>query len=346
MNNTERVERNPKAMTDCYTSAHEARSGPGDARSTARQIDQDEQLEGQLTCKVILITGCSSRIGLETACALSFHRSYTLRHRMQLAKGKPGARGPRAQSPRAHLLQLDLESLVSAKACAAEFLSKSQRLDILICNAGIMAVPEGRTQDGFERDFGVNHLTHFLLFNFLQPALLKSTTPERTSRVAILSSQTHRIGQVDFEDINHEQYYDLTAAYGASKIANVWTFNEIERRYGHLGIHSLSVHPGFTQTDLGRHLSEEQLASIASDPYALATLKSTEQGTTTSVCAAVASELEGRGGRFLEDCQIAEPMNPDAHYLAAGHGMQAYDERQAVKLWDIPIGLVRSYLGK
>jgi NAD(P)-dependent dehydrogenase (short-subunit alcohol dehydrogenase family) len=120
------------------------------------------------------------------------------------------------------LLKLDLESLASVRTCVAEFLASSQKLNILITNAGVRLVPEGRTQDGFEVHFGTNHLSHFLLFQLLQPTLLHSSTPEFQSRVVALSSTAHRTAPLDFEDLNFEKRkYDGVAAYGQSKLANV-----------------------------------------------------------------------------------------------------------------------------
>lgn len=147
-------------------------------------------------------------------------------------------------SPRVHLLHLNLSSLASVRACAADFLSQSKQLNIFIANAGIMACPEGRTDSGFETQLGTNHLSHFLLFNLLKDALLASSTTELPSRAVILSSIAHQAAEVNFDNINLEGIYDPWLAYGQSKTCNLWTANEIERRFGGQGLHAFSVHPG------------------------------------------------------------------------------------------------------
>ena len=154
-----------------YAAVHKNIKGPGDARPTALQIIHDENLEGKLTGHVALITGCSSGIGIETARALYATGVTLYLTARDLAKAKSTLPDIIA-SDRVHLLKLDLMSLDSVRACATEFLSKSQTLNIFIANAGVMACPEGKTKDGFEIQFGVNHLAHFLLFNLLKPTLL------------------------------------------------------------------------------------------------------------------------------------------------------------------------------
>jgi len=121
-------------------------------------------------------------------------------------------------------------SLDSVRACAAEFLSKSQTLNIFIANAGVMACPEGKTKDGFETQFGVNHLAHFLLFNLLKPTLLASVEAQFPSRAVFLTSGSHRLGELKFENLNLEGEYNPFVAYGASKTADIWTANETDRR--------------------------------------------------------------------------------------------------------------------
>ncbi|KAF4470090.1 WW domain-containing oxidoreductase [Fusarium albosuccineum] len=326
-------------MATRYSSVHQSPKGPGDGRPTAKQIIRDENLEGRLEGKVVFITGCSSGIGVETARAL-FLTGATLYLTARNLEKAESVLGDLVHSGRVHLLALDLESLDSVRSCAAEFLSKSNILDILICNAGIMAPPEGRTKDGFETQIGTNHLGHFLLFNLLQPALSAAAIPNRSSRVVILSSVAHRWGEFDPDNVNLEGSYEPMVAYGASKTANLWTANEIERRYGALGIHAWSVHPGLVLTDLGRHMAREQQEASMADPYLALIAKNAEQGAATSVWAAVAATLEGDGGKYLEDCGIAEPWDPTTPQSRPGYGSHAYDSEKAFKTWNKSMQLV------
>jgi NAD(P)-dependent dehydrogenase (short-subunit alcohol dehydrogenase family) len=164
--------------------------------------------------------------------------------------------------------------------------------------------------DGFETQFGTNHLSHFLLFNLLKPALLASSTPEFSSRVIILSSIAHRSAEVNFDDLNLDGKYNSWVAYGQSKTANLWTANEIERRYGTKGLHAWSVQPGGVATGLMQHMSEEGIAATTKDETLLKIFKNPEQGAATTMWGAVAKALEGQRGKYLKDCQIAKAWSP------------------------------------
>ena len=226
------------------SAAHESTQGPGDARPTALQIIKDNNLEGKLTDKVIFITGCSSGIGIETTRALALTGARLFCSARDLEKGK-AALSDILEPGRVELIKLDMNSLNSVRACADEFLSKSQKLNVLINNAGVMRTPEGRTTDGFETQLGTNHLAHFLLFNLLKPALLAGSSPVFQSRVVNVASTGHRYAEIHFDNINLENgIYDPGLAYGQSKLANIYMANEIETRYGSQGIHGLSLHPG------------------------------------------------------------------------------------------------------
>ncbi|KAF4965706.1 hypothetical protein FSARC_6489 [Fusarium sarcochroum] len=320
-------------MTDRYVAIHQSPSGPGDSRPTALQIIKDEGLEGKLSDQVILITGCSSGIGIETAKALHPTGATLYLTARNLTKAKE-ALSDLVLDGRVHLLKLDLDSFASVRSCAAKFLSESPKLNILICNAGVMNCPEGRTKEGFETQFGTNHLAHFLLFNLLRPALLKGVTSEHGSRVVILSSIAHRFGEVNLDNVNLDGCYDGNLAYAQSKTANLWTANEIERRYGREGIHAWSVQPGAVLTDLPRHLSDEQKDGLKSDAYLEKIFKSPDQGAATSVWAAIAKALDGEGGKYLENCQIIGKYDPSTPMFAPGYGDHAYDTEKAKKLWE------------
>ncbi len=330
-------------MATKYEAVHQSLSGPGDARPTALQIIKDENIEGKWSDKTILITGCSSGIGIETAKALHETGAIVYATARDLNKAKT-ALSSLVSSPRFHLLELDLNSTASVRQCAETFLRQSDRLNILINNAGVMATPEGRTADGFETQFGTNHLAHFLLFQLLLPILEKSSDQGFQSRVIILSSVAHRDGEVNFSNLNFNGEYDAWKAYAQSKTANLWTANEIERRFGTRGVHSLSVHPGAIMTGLVQHFSEDQVQGLEADPHLAKMFKSPEQGAATTVWAATAAVFEGQGGKYLEDCQIAKPPEAGAAQFDPGYSTWAYDEKKATLLWEKSIDLVKSWL--
>lgn len=318
-------------MDSKYSKVHQSPKGPGDGRPTALQIVKDSGCEDGLTNKVILITGCSSGLGIETARALYATGATLYLTARDLGKAK-SALGEIATSPRVHLLHLDLNSLASVRACAEEFLSKSDTLNILIANAGVMACPEGRTADGFETQFGTNHLAHFLLFYLLRSRLLSSSTPAFNSRVVIVASSAHRVSSVHFENLSLEGEYEAWKAYGQSKTANIWMANEIERRYGAQGLHAFSLHPGAIATELLRHVSDEQKADWEKNEFLKNYWKSPEQGAATSVWGALAIELEGTGGKYLDDCQIAPPADPSQRH-GPGYAAWAYSPESEARLW-------------
>lgn len=245
-------------MPSRYQEAHTNTNGPGDARPTAHQIIKDEGLEGKLSEKVVLITGCSSGLGIETARAMSATGAKVYCCVRNTTKGEKALEGI-LEPGRVELLTLDLNVLDSVRACAKDFLSKSKQLNLLINNAGIMATPTlEKTADGFEGQFGTNHLAHFLLFQLLKPTLLASATPEFVSRVVALSSMGHRSAGVQFDNYTFEKGdYSAWKAYGQSKTANIYMANEIDRRYGSKGLHALSLHPGGIMTGLQVHMSKE-----------------------------------------------------------------------------------------
>lgn len=232
-----------------------------------------------------------------------------------------------------------MNSLTSVREFARAFLSKTNnQLNILINNAGIMAIPEEKTEDGFEKQFGTNHLAHFLLFQLLKPALLASSTPDFNSRVVSVSSMGHRTKDIDLDNIMLENgAYTPYGAYAHSKIGNIYLANEIERRYGSQCLHANSLHPGGIWTGLQDHLD---MSAFAGDPDVLNYMKNAEQGAATTVWAAVAKCWEGCGGKYLDDCQIAPPHPEGGKRLDSGYAPWAYDEEKAKKLWTMSNKLV------
>ncbi|CAM6099866.1 unnamed protein product [Calypogeia fissa] len=324
--------------TSKYAAAHVSPEGPGDARPTALQIVEDEGLENKLTNKTFLITGCSSGIGLETARAIAATGATVFCTVRDLERGKI-ALADILESPNVELLYMDLNSLDSVRTAAEEFLSKTEHkpINVLICNAGVLAIPAPgtATEDGFETQFGTNHLAHFLLFNLVKQSLLISSTPQFNSRVVMVSSDVHRMNGVRFDDYNFhkEGEYTPLGAYAQSKTANIYMANIIERHYGAEGIHANSVHPGVIWTPLQKYLPEETLEAWKSVPENRRILKSTAQGAATTVWAAVGREWEGKGGKYLENVEVALPVREGYKHFEAGYEKWAYDEQMEDRLW-------------
>lgn len=296
---------------------------------------------GKLSDKIVLITGCSAGIGVETARAMKATGAHVFATARDLVKGQK-ALADILEPGKLDLLLVDLNSLASVRNFTAEFLEKSGgKLNILINNAGVMATPEGRTVDGFEMQFGTNHLAHFLLFQLVKPALLASSTPEFNSRVVNLSSTGHRYTEIHFDNLTLEGEYNPQAAYGQSKVANIYMANEIERRYSRLGLHAFSVHPGgiWEGSGLQKHVPHlvEQWSKM---PGVAEHTKSQKQGAATTVWAAVAKVWEGKGGKYLEDCQISPPCKEGYTFLDMGFEKWAYDQKQAERLWKVSNELV------
>lgn len=189
------------------------------------------------------------------------------------------------------------------------------------------------TADGFEAQFGTNHLAHFLLFQELKPLLLASTTPAFSSRVICLSSSGHRTHGIYFDDykLEKEGNYSPWGSYGQSKTANIYMANEIERRYGTKGLHGISLHPGGIATGLQEHVSDDMKA-MWSRPDVQKQFKSVEQGSATTVYAALSKEYANRGGCYLEDCDETAEVSGSGP-LSLGHAKHAFDEEGEKKLW-------------
>ena len=300
----------------------------------------DDVLAGvDLRGRRFFVTGASTGLGEETARAFVAHGAAVTMAVRDLDRGAAAAGRIRASVPGAELevRELDLASLASVRACADGFLGDHDRLDVLVNNAGVMACPFGTTADGFELQFGTNHLGHFLLTNLLAP-LLVAAPP---ARVVSLSSRGHRFSDVDLDDPNFEHTpYDPWVGYGRAKTANVLFAIELDRRCADRGVRAFAVHPGTISTELGRHLTDESLAAlVASIPSGQEMRwKSVPEGAATSVWAATAAELDGRGGLYLEDCGIAEPTDDPA--APTGVRPYALDPGRAAALWELSERLV------
>lgn len=327
-------------MTTRYAAAHasSALAGPGDARPTALQIIKDNQLEGALSDKVMLVTGTSSGIGVETVRALKATGAKIYGTARNLEKGRAALAGL-LEPGRVELLQLDTADFASVRACAAAFLARETKLHVLVNNAGIMAVPTRQlTVDGHEAHFQTNHLGHFLLFQLLKPTLLASSTPAFNSRVVNVSSIGHRQSGIVFDDLSLANSYAPFVGYGQSKTANIYMANEIERRYGARGLHAWSLHPGGIDTGLQIHVDFSALKAL---PEVQRHMKSAGQGAATTVLAAVDRELEGTGGKYLDDCAVSPMAAGDNVALQdPGAATWCYDAEKEKKLWEVSCQLV------
>lgn len=301
----------------------------------------DEVLEGiDLSGKLALVTGASTGLGAETARALASRGAQVVMTARNMPRGEEVAQQIRESTGNdaVEVEELELGSMSSIRAFAGRFLAKHEALDILINNAGVMACPFEKTRDGFEMQFGTNHIGHFLMTCLIAPALLKASP----ARVVALSSRGHMMSNVLFDDVNFDNTpYDQWVSYGQSKTANILFAVELERRLGARGVHAYAVHPGVIMTDLSRHMSEEDyqlLLQRAAERGAEMRYKTIPAGAATSVYAATAPELEGRGGIYLEDCGVAAINDNEK----ANEGVRSYalDADAASRLWSLSEELV------
>lgn len=293
------------------------------ATSTTEDVLAGINLHG----KRILVTGVSAGLGVETARSLAAHGAQVAGAARDLAKGGSF-----------ELVQLDLASLKSVRACADRLLAAGKNFDVVIANAGVMATPFGHTVDGFETQFGTNHLGHFVLINRIPP-LIKTG-----GRVINLSSAGHRYSNVDLEDPNFERTpYEPFVAYGRSKTANILFAVAFDRRHKERGIRAAAVHPGGIQTELARYIDpgriqaiigqiDQQLAAEGKTPFQWKTIP---QGAATSVWAAVVASADEIGGQYCENCHVGHIVPDHVTISAISEGVRAYalDTTGAEALW-------------
>ncbi len=300
----------------------------------------DEVLDGiDLTGKLVVITGGASGLGQETARAMAAKGAQVVIPVRDMAKGEAAVTAIRKSVSDAdiELMQCDLGSMASIRAFAKAFLVQHDRIDLLINNAGVMACPHTTTSDGLEMQFGTNHIGHFLLTNLLMPAVLEGAKTGNGARIINLSSRGHHFDTVHFDDPHFEtRDYDKWLSYGQAKTANIMFTVGLEKRLAGKGVHSLAVHPGGIRTNLGRHLTEDDIALLLKrmedNSEGNFAFKTVEAGAATSCYAATAPELEGRGGVYLEDCHIADV---DDENPSGGVRSYAVDPGNAEKLWDL-----------
>jgi len=306
------------------------------ATSTTNEVLAGVNLSG----KRVLVTGVSAGLGVETARALAAHGAQVVGAARDLAKAKRATQQVLADAAHGgslELVELDLASLASVRACAQALLAQDKRFDLVIANAGVMATPFGHTADGFETQFGTNHLGHFVLVNRIVPLLAPA------ARVVNLSSAGHRFANVDLEDPNFQRTpYAEFVAYGRSKTANILFTVEFDRRHRGDGVRAAAVHPGGIRTELVRHMDPTVLqtmvdrinadhAARGEPPYSWKTIP---QGAATSVWAGVVASAEAVGGRYCEDCHVSQVVeDKNLNDIREGVRPYALDPKAAKALW-------------
>jgi len=293
----------------------------------------DEVLSGvDLTGKVFVITGATSGLGLMTARGLASTGATVVLAGRDPQRLLSAAEDITSETPTAAVetVEMELDNLASVRSAAAELVARFPRIDVLINNAGVMFTPFGRTEDGFELQLGVNHLGHFELTRGVMPLLLNAGS----ARVVNLSSDGHRIFDIDLDDPNWERRpYDKFKAYGSAKTANVLFTVALDARYRDIGVRSFAVHPGTVATSLSRHMSRDDMKAMmglgtpssepAAKPPRLEVI-SAEEGAATSVWAAVSGDLAGLGGLYLKECTVSDNAMP-----------YATDPVRAERLWTV-----------
>jgi NAD(P)-dependent dehydrogenase (short-subunit alcohol dehydrogenase family) len=289
----------------------------------------DEVLEGiDLAGKRVLVTGASAGLGVETVRALAAHGATVVGAARDLSKAKRalGAAG----AGDIELVELDLASLASVRRAADALLAQKRPLDAIVANAGVMAIPTLTfTEDGFETQFGTNHLGHFVFVNRLAPLL------SAAGRVVVLSSAGHRFADVDLDDPSFRTAaYNPFLAYGRSKTANILFAVALDARLKGRGVRVNAVHPGVIQTELGRHMTPEmiqQITGAAPGGAPAMRFKSIPQGAATSCWSGFTAAADAVGGRYCEDCHVAE-LTED---MTARQGVRGYaiDPARAEALW-------------
>lgn len=308
------------------------------ATSTTEDVLAGINLHG----KRILVTGVSAGIGVETARSLAAHGAEVVGAARDLAKAEAATAQVRKDAMAGggsfELVVLDLARLASVRACAEALLKKRDPFDVVITNAGVMATPFGHTADGFETQFGTNHLGHFVLVNRIAPLIRGG------GRLINLSSAGHRFSNVDLGDPNFERTsYEPFVAYGRSKTANILFAVAFDRRHRERGVHAAAVHPGAIQTELGRYMDashmqavieqiNNQLAAEGKGPFQWKTIP---QGAATSVWAAVVAPGDEVGGRYCENCHVGNIVPDDIAISALSEGVRGYalDPSTAEALW-------------
>ena len=305
------------------------------AKTTAEEVLAGMDLKGTH----FLVTGATSGIGRETSRALLARGASVVGTARDDAKADDATAQVREAAAAGggtwELIALDLASLASVRAAAEKLVEDGRRFDVIIANAGVMAPPFGRTADGFELQFGINHVGHFVFVNAIEPLLVDG------GRLVVVSSQAHRGADVDLVDPNFSNHpYDAWTAYGQSKTANALFAVEFDKRHRSRGVRAASVMPGNALTNLPQFLTPESLQGLfeivgkarAEAGLPPPELKEISQAAATSVWAAVVANKDEIGGRYLEDCAVA-PVVDIPNAFADGVRSYALDGERAARLW-------------
>lgn len=303
----------------------------------------DDVLAGiDLHGKRILVTGVSAGLGVETARALASRGAHVIGAARDLDKARHATEAARREAVAAggnlEFVELDLANLASVRACADALVRAGEPLDVIIANAGVMATPFGHTADGFETQFGTNHLGHFVFVNRIEKLI-----PDG-GRVVMLASSGHRYANVDLDDPGFEHTdYDPFVAYGRSKTANILFAVAFDQRHRARGVRAAAVHPGGIRTELARHMDEAQMTTLierinqqlADEGQGPFEFKSVPQGAATSVWTAVVAAPEEVGGRYCENCHASRIVEDDVVITPVSEGVRRYalDPDNALALW-------------
>jgi len=298
------------------------------ACSTTDDVLREIDLSGRFA----LVSGGASGLGLQATRALTRAGAQVL----VPARRPAAAREALRDVSGVDVAELDLADLTSVRTFAERFLAHEQSVDLLIAAAGIMACPETRVGSGWEAQFATNHLGHFALITRLWPALARNDG----ARVVSVSSGAHRLTGMRWDDVQFEHGYDRWLAYGQSKTANVLFAVHLDAIGRDSGVRGFAVHPGSILTPLQRHLPREEMIAAGwidehgapADP----TFKTPTQGAATLVWAATTPQLEGLGGVYCEDCDVAEPETGGGDGGVSPH---ATDPREAARLWALSVAL-------
>ena len=298
------------------------------------QSTTDDVLDGvDLSGKRVLVTGVSAGLGVETARALAAHGAEVTGAARDLGKAREATRAANVRA--IDFIALDLADLASVRRAADQLTAAGKLFDLVVANAGVMATPFGHTKDGFETQFGTNHLGHFVFVNRIASLFRPG------ARLVNLSSAGHRFSDVSLDDPNFERTeYAPFVAYGRSKTANVLFAVEFDRRHRGEGVRATAVHPGGIQTELGRYMSPEIIQQLMDNIAATQAAagapqfewKTIPQGAATTVWAGVVAVADAVGGRYCEDCHVAHIVDSDAEVREGVRGY-ALDPDHAKALW-------------
>jgi NAD(P)-dependent dehydrogenase (short-subunit alcohol dehydrogenase family) len=295
-------------------------------RTTAREVLRGIDLSGT----VALVTGGYSGLGLETTRALAGAGAHVVvpARRPEVARRALQDAGP---AGRIEVDELDLADLGSVRAFSERFLASGRTLDMVIASAAVMACPETRVGPGWEAQFAINHLGHFALVNLLWPAVEPGG-----ARVVAVSSAGHHNSPIRWDDLRFERGYDKWQAYGQAKTANALFALHLDTLARDRGVRAFSLHPGGILTPLQRHLPTQEMVDRGwidqdGNPLNPEGFKTPEQGAATQVWAATSPQLDGLGGVYLEDCDVARPASADG--ARGGVKDWAADPGQAARLW-------------